>query len=97
MDNFMDEDEDEDIFTDNDVIEIDDTEYMFGEPYAFLSEESNMPDDSSNSRSNSDSQSLPNDTIPLNFSPEHLKLLNEFSIDQYAKVNLIPFFNTNTN
>ncbi|CAF0875440.1 unnamed protein product [Brachionus calyciflorus] len=74
MDNFMDED-DEEILTDNDLIDIDESEFMYGDMQNYSSEESNQTEGSSNQ---------PVETT-FNFTPEDEKLLDLFSLENHAK------------
>jgi hypothetical protein len=87
--NFMDEDDAEEIFDDSDAIEIDDR-FLLTAGHLFFSEESNNTTENEAAASPSASgtaiDARLNDATRVNLTSEQLKLLNDFSLEQYSKV-----------
>ena len=81
--NFMDEDDGDEIFDDSDVIELDETEYAFGEGFVMSSEESNQGTDANTSSDQADTPT--GDEISFVLSPQKTQLLNEFSVDDCVR------------
>jgi hypothetical protein len=82
--NFMDEEDSEEIFDDSDVIELDEAEYMFGEVYNNMSsEDSNPALDPNANPEQGDEASAADDSFAL--PPEQAKLLADFSLDESLK------------
>lgn len=90
--NFIDDDDSEEIFDENDAIEIDE-DFLFAaaaQPHLFFSEESNNTENESNTSSQSALESRSQTEVTrFNFTPEQTKLLNDFSLENLAKVRII--------
>lgn len=84
--NFMDDEDSEELFDEGDLMELDDAEAeMYAEVYNMSSEDSNMAGETSDGGAGAADASN-TESVNFQLSPDKKKLLDQFSIDEFIKV-----------